>query len=158
MIARILSNLERQMKAVELLEQLQKEEFSYLQTRNPSGVASIEFSIQELLRQLAVERQSLHCLYAALDPAASNLAQVIDRFDPVSRQRVEELYAAVDRVEKRCATQAERNYSMALGLYDAVKYSMDSLQKLLIPKKMVYGAKGRIASAMPSPGRINGRY
>lgn len=157
MIARIVSNLERQLRAVELLEALQKEEFSYLAARNPGGVASIEFSLQELLRQLAAERRSLHRVYAEMDPQASRLTQVIDRFDPSSRERAEALYKSIDVIEQRCAKQATRNYAMALGLYDVAKGSMDTLQRLLIPKKSVYGSTGRIASATPSPGLINGR-
>jgi hypothetical protein len=157
MIARILSNLERQLRAAELLETLQKEEFSYLAVRNPSGVATVEFSLQELLRQLAAERRSLHRTYAEFRPGTSRLTQVIDHFDPSSRERAEFLYKAIDAVEKRCATQASRNYAMALGLYDVAKSSMNNLQTLLIPKKGVYGATGRIGSAMPGPGLINGR-
>jgi hypothetical protein len=157
MIARILSNLERQLRAVELLEILQKEEFSYLAARDPSGVATVEFSLQELLRQLAAERRSLHRIYAELKPGASRLSEVINGFDPSSRERAESLYKTIDVVEKRCATQASRNYAMALGLYDVAKNSMNHLQKLLIPKKGVYGATGRVASATPGPGLINGR-
>ena len=66
MIERILSNLGRQHGAVRLLEVLLSEEFSHLSERNPGAVASVEFSIQELLRQLAVERRSLQAHYAAL--------------------------------------------------------------------------------------------
>lgn len=157
MIASILSNLLRQHRAVALLEVLQKEEFSLLTARNSRGVASIEFSIQELLRQLAAERRSLHGLYAALDPAAKRLADVVGRFSPEEAERAGKLYAAIDVVEQRCAKQATKNYGLALGLYDVAKASLDNLQKLLVPKKAVYGAKGRFAQATPGPGLISGR-
>lgn len=158
MIESILENIERQGRAMELLAQLQKEEFAHLTSRNPNAVAAVEFSLQELLRQLGAERRSLKRLYAAFDPAAKRLADIIDRFDAPSRQRAESLHKALELAEKRCATQAERNYTMALGLYDVVKSSMDGLQKLMIPKKSVYGATGRFADSVPRPGRINGRY
>jgi hypothetical protein len=157
MMERILSNLERQLRALELLAQLQKEEFSHLSNRNPGGVAIVEFSLQELLRQLGAERKSLFGLYAAMDPAAKRLSDLLGRFDPASRARAETVHAAIGLAEKRCAVQAGRNYDMALGLYDVVKNSMDSLQRLLIPKKETYGARGRVGAAMPAPGRINGR-
>ena len=158
MIERILSNLGRQHGAVRLLEVLLAEEFSHLSERNPGAVASGEFSIQELLRQLAVERRSLQSLYAALDPAAKRLADVIDRFDPASRETAQSLYAAIDTVEQRSAKQATRNYAMALGLYDLTKSSLDNLQKLLVPKKGTYGSRGRMATAASAPGLINGRF
>lgn len=157
MIPRILSNLRRQHGAVTLLETLLAEEFSHLSERRPGDVASVEFSIQELLRQLAVERRSLQGHYAALDPAAKRLADVIGRFDPASRETAQSLFTAIDTVEQRSAKQASRNYAMALGLYDLTKSSLDNLQKLLIPKKGVYGSRGRVASAAPAPGLISGR-
>jgi len=157
MIARVLSNLERQKRAVALLEELQKEEFSYLSSRNPGNVASIEFSIQELLRQLAVERKSLYVIYAAIDPAAERLNHVLQYFDTDSRAQAESLYKDIDAIEKRCAKQASLNYAMALGLYDVAKSSMDNLKTLLIPNKGVYGARGRMTIATPDPGLISGR-
>ena len=158
MITRILSNLRRQHGAVRLLEALLSEEFSHLSERNPGAVASVEFSIQELLRQLAVERRGLHGLYAALDPAAKRLADVVPRFDPASRETAQTLYAAIDAAEQRSAKQATRNYAMALGLYDLTKSSLDNLQKLLVPRKSVYGARGRIGKAASAPGLISGRF
>ncbi|MHC1787948.1 flagellar export chaperone FlgN [Solidesulfovibrio sp.] len=158
MVGRILANLKRQSAAAALLETLLAEEFSHLSTRDPGAVASVEFSIQELLRQLAVERRSLHALYAALDPAAKRLADVVDRFDPAARELARSLYATIDRTEQRSARQASNNYAMALGLYDVTKSSLDNLQKLLTPKKAVYGSRGRIASAASAPGLINGRF
>lgn len=157
MIKRILHNLRRQHGAVTLLEKLLAEEFSHLQARSPGEVASVEFSIQELLRQIAGERRDLHGLYVALDPAAKRLTDVIDRFDPAARKLAQSLYDAIDRVEQRGAKQASRNYAMALGLYDLTKSSLDNLQKLLIPKKGTYGSRGRMASGPSAPGIISGR-
>ena len=157
MIGRILSNLRRQLGAVGLLETLMAEEFSQLAARQPGAVASVEFSIQELLRQIAGERRQLHSLYAALDPKAVRLADLADRLDPEARETARKLCEAIDKTEQRAARQASRNYAMALGLYDLTKSSLDNLQKLMTPKKGVYGARGRMASATPAPGIINGR-
>ncbi|MEA4857717.1 MAG: flagellar export chaperone FlgN [Solidesulfovibrio sp.] len=157
MIERILSNLDRQRRAVELLRALQKEEFAELSARNPEAVASLEFSIQELLRQLAAERRSLHALYAAFDPAARRLFDIIDRFPPEAAARARVLHATIDAVEQACAKQAGRTYAMALGLYDMAKGGLENLRALLVPKKGTYGARGRLAMGQAGPSLVNGR-
>ena len=157
MKGQILANLRRQLGAVALLESLLAEEFSHLSTRQPASVASVEFSIQELLRQITAERYSLHALYAALDPKAKRLADLDGLLDDETRAMARELCEAIDKTEQRSAKQASRNYAMALGLYDVTRSSLDNLQKLMTPKKGVYGARGRMASATPPPGMISGR-
>ncbi len=52
-------NLVRQNKALMLLSLLLEEEFSRLMKSNPQSVSQIELSIQELMRQIVVERASL---------------------------------------------------------------------------------------------------
>lgn len=157
MVARILANLTRQKLAMDLLAVLLEEEFSLLTSRDTASVTSLEFSIQELLRQMAGERSSLHRLYAAMDPAAKRLVDLVDRFGPEDRRRAESLLAVIGQAEKRCSAQAARNYRMALGLYDMTKSCLDHLQSHLIPKKAVYGSRGRLGTAMPAPGRVDGR-
>ena len=157
MIKGILANLERQLRAVILLRDLLEEEFAQLAARDPGTVASLEFSIQELLRQLGGERRSLHALYAALDPAAKRLADVVGRFPAADAVRAGELHAAIDAAEQQGARQANRNYAMALGLYDVAKSGLDNLRALLVPKKGVYGARGRMAVAQGGPSILNGR-
>lgn len=157
MIARILANLGRQQRALMLLGELLEEEFSLLTKRDTQSVTSLEFSIQELLRQLAWERTCLHRLYAAVDRSAKRLTDLFDRLDPPSRAAATTLLTALDSLEKQCTALASRNYQMALGLYDVTKSCLDHLQSHLIPKKTVYGSRGRLGSAMPAPGRIDGR-
>lgn len=158
MIERILDSLARQERALTLLATLLTEEFSLLTRRDASNVTSLEFSIQELLRQLAGERSDLQRLYAARQPAAKRLADVLDGFAPAEQVRARALLAAMARSEKQCATLSSRNYQMALGLYDVTKSCLGHLQSRLVPKKAVYGAHGRIGTATPAPGRINGRF
>ena len=157
MITRILASLGRQVRALELLEELLGEEFSLLAKRDAQGVTSLEFSIQELLRQIAGERTGLYTLYAAMEPSAKRLADLIDRFDDEARAAADGFLAAIERLEKRCSALASRNYQMALGLYDTTKNCLDYLQSHLIPKKSVYGSRGRVDPAMPAPGRVDGR-
>jgi hypothetical protein len=157
MVTGILANLSRQKLAMDLLAVLLEEEFSLLASRDTAGVTSLEFSLQELLRQMAAERFGLRRLYAAMDPKAKRLADLLDRFDPEARRRVEGLLATIDKTERRCSDQATRNYRMALGLYDVTKSCLDHLQSHLIPRKAVYGSRGRLGAAMPAPGRVDGR-
>ena len=157
MIARILASLGRQVRALELLEELLGEEFSLLSQHDAHGVTGLEFSIQELLRQIAGERTSLHGLYAGVEPSARQLTDLFGRFDDASREAAEGLLAAIGAVEKRCSIAGSRNYQMALGLYDTTKSCLDYLQSRLIPKKSVYGSRGRVDAATPAPGRVDGR-
>ena len=52
----IMGSLTRQSKALELLESLLGQELRLLKKDAPRAVAGLEFSIQDLLRQIAVER------------------------------------------------------------------------------------------------------
>ena len=56
MYASLHASLHRQAKALELLCQLLEEEYGILLSRRADDVAGLEFSIQELIRQLAVEK------------------------------------------------------------------------------------------------------
>ena len=53
MFANIQDTLNRQDKALDLMKELLQEEFSLLMKRDTDAVMTIEFSIHELLRQLA---------------------------------------------------------------------------------------------------------
>jgi len=70
MIQLIEENLVRQNKALMLLFILLEEEFSRLMQSNPQSVSQIELSIQELMRQIAVERASLRRKVQQVSPAA----------------------------------------------------------------------------------------
>jgi hypothetical protein len=158
MVTRILESLKRQERALALLAELLTEEFSLLARREATSVSSLEFSIQELLRQMAAERTSLQRIYAVMAPSAKRLVDVLDLFAPEDQARAQGLLIAIERVEKRCSTLSTRNYQMALGLYDMTKSCLGHLQSHLVPKKSVYGSRGRLGSATPAPGRINGRF
>ena len=54
----ILGNLDRQARALKLLSSLLEEEFSLLVSRDTNAIMAQEFSIHELLRQLAVEKEN----------------------------------------------------------------------------------------------------
>ena len=59
MYSLIYGNLDRQAKALTLLGELLDEEFSLLLKHETEAVMGLEFSIHELLRQLAVEKETV---------------------------------------------------------------------------------------------------
>jgi hypothetical protein len=157
MTERIIASLERQEKALALLAMLQEAEFTHLRKLDPTKVAGLEFSIHELMRQIANERTSLVSLYAAISPTAKRLRDVIHTFSEQDARRAQDIYDAMDRREQACARQAELNYKMALGFYDQSRSCLEFIQKQLVPKKGVYTAAGRYARAASEPGLISGR-
>lgn len=158
MIARIIENLSRQVKAADLLRMLLEEEFAHLKGLSPQQVAGVEFSIQELLRQLAAERMSIRTAYRTLSPEAKRLTDVLPHFPKEERETALALFKTLDRLEQKCAKQAENNYKMALGLYDQNRSYLDFIQKKITPKKNVYSANGRFGAAASNPAFLRGRY
>lgn len=157
MTSRIIGNLARQEKALSLLAELQKEEFTHLRVLDPAQVAGLEFSIHELMRQIMRERLELRGLYAALSPQATRLREVLDHFSESDRETADSLVASIDRIEQACARQADQNYRLALGLYNQSRSSIEFIQNQLAPKKTVYSAAGRFAKAPMGPALLSGR-
>lgn len=157
MTSRIIASLDRQGKALALLAMLQQEEFTHLRVLDPTKVAGLEFSIHELLRQIAVERTELRAIYTTIVPAAKRLSDVIHTFSDEQRQRAQALYEGIDRREQACARQAEQNFKMALGFYDQSRSCVEFIQKQLVPTKDVYTAAGRYARASAEPTLFSGR-
>ena len=149
----ILGNLDRQAKALTLLGTLLDEEFSLLLQHDTEAVMALEFSIHELLRQLAVEKESvIHRLgggkvldYAAMLP---------DEQGEILRS----LWSNIDRDEQSCAKQAARNTELSLALMDQSKKMLDYLHKRVLPPQHdTYGRKGRYTQSRPEAALISGR-
>ena len=136
--AHIHGNLVRQWKGFLLLESLLEEEFSLLCANNTEAVGILEFSIHELLRQLAVERTDMKAImqgtkaaeYAALLPEEEG-------------EEMKKLLLAIDEAEQRCARHASFNTELSLALLDQSHSLMTFLHKNIQPKQeVVYGATG----------------
>lgn len=155
---RIIDSLDRQVRAIALLGDLEREEFAHLTNLDPTAVASVEFSIQELIRQIHVERSSMKRLYAAYDVTARRLTDILGHFDPEARARAEALLAALDRGEQECAKQGDKNYRVALGLYDQSRAQIEFIQDKLAPKKTAYAQNGRYAKKQGMPQVLSGRF
>ena len=138
----ILSGLQRQHKAMELLQNLLLEEFDLLVARDTDAVAQLEFSIHELLRQIASEKIQVIDLLGgqkARDYARS-LAE--DAQDAVL-----ELLETLDGFEQRCARQAAQNAELSLSLLDQSRALLNTLHARISPKTgNTYGKRGAMSS------------
>ncbi|MDR2893209.1 MAG: flagellar protein FlgN [Deltaproteobacteria bacterium] len=153
MFAQILGNLTRQAKALELLEQLQLEEHELLLARDTEAISSLEFSIHELLRQIAVEREELRG-----EMQGTRVLEYAGMLPDEDGDKVREQYQAIDNAEQRCARQAEENTALSLTLLDQSQGLMDYLYEQVQPKQeFVYGARGSYTNKRPQAAIINGR-
>ncbi len=153
MFERICGNLDRESKALFLLSHLLEEEFSYLARQDTAAVMEVEFSIHELLRQIAREKEDLiHQLgggrvldYAAMLPEEdANLIQA--------------LYYNIDDSEQECARKATQNTELALGLMDQSTDMLNFIHKRLVPQNTdTYSKKGAYtATPRPDASLISG--
>lgn len=148
------SNLHRQFKALELLLNLLQEEFELLCKRDTDAVSALEFSIHELLRQIAVERLDLKNTmqetrlldYAAMLPEEQG-------------QEVRRLFHLIDGLEQHCSRQATHNTELSLALLDQSHELMLFLHKHIAPKPAeCYGAQGRLRESRPGAAIYSGRF
>lgn len=153
MISTILENLNRQLKGLELLEQLQLEEFELLRKREAAAISSLEFSIHELIRQLAVEREDIRTVMQG-----TRLAEYANLLPEEDAARMRMLLQAIDYTEQRCAKQAEMNTTLSLALLDKSHEVMNYLYEQVQPvQHNVYGARGAYTTVRPQASILNGR-
>ena len=136
--AQIHGNLVRQWKGFLLLESLLEEEFSLLRENDTESVSVLEFSIHELLRQLAVERADMRAIMQG-----TRAAEYAGLLPEEEGGEMKKLLSAIDEAEQRCARQASHNTELSLALLDQSHSLMSYLHKNIQPKQeVVYGAKG----------------
>ncbi|NDV17837.1 flagellar protein FlgN [Pseudodesulfovibrio sp. JC047] len=147
-------NLVRQNKATMLLLLLLEEEFSRLGQLKPQSVSQIELSIQELMRQIVVERYSLRGLVGDSAPSAQKVADLYPLMDESMAENCRGLVKRLDETEQKCAKQAAKNNEMALALFDQSKGLLDFMHDQIKPKNTTaYSRFGRFAQA-PSDARL----
>ncbi len=129
-----ISNLYRQKQALAILEQLQDEEFGYLSKSDPQSVSQVEFSIQELLRQLAMERRELKNQIQSLDPALPAMRDLPGLVSEPDQPQVETLLREIDRQEQTCARKAAQNSETAMALLDQNRAMLEFLSAEIKPK------------------------
>jgi FlgN protein. len=159
MIRHIKENLSRQTRALELLRSLLEEEFAHLSERRPHDVSELEFSIQELMRQIALERKSLRAMIGATYPGKARVHEVAQTLDAEEAAELSGMLAGLNREEQVCAIQADKNHQLAMGLYDQSMRLLKRLHQAIEPGKAdLYSRHGRFARSMqPQASVFHGR-
>lgn len=158
MLERIHANLDRQSKALALLFTLLEEEFSLLRNREAPEISRIEFSIQELLRQIAAERSSLRGLVALMKPGAKRLAALLPGLPAEEAAALSTALRRIDRGEQACAVQAEKNTIMAQALAEQSRSLLNYLHQEIQPKSAdTYSGRGRYAMRRPEASLLQRR-
>lgn len=151
MYAQIKGNLVRQVKGLELLEELLEEEHGYLLERDTDSIIKIEFSIHQLLRQLAVERDDMKKVMQG-----TRLKEYAGMLAEEESACLQDLIVSVDRMEQVCAKKAEKNTSLSLLLLDKSHEMMNFLYEQVQPKeRLVYGSKGSLSVNRPPASLIS---
>ncbi|MDR2696688.1 MAG: flagellar protein FlgN [Deltaproteobacteria bacterium] len=150
----ILSSLRRQHKAMELLRDLLLEEFDLLVARDTEAIVHLEFSLHELLRQIASEKTQV---IQALD--GQKVHAYAQTLDEETREAVLELLQTLDKLEQRCARQASQNAELSLGLLDQSRTLLNTLYARISPKTgSTYGKRGAMRSTRrPEAALLVGR-
>ncbi len=149
----IQGNLTRQFKGLELLHSLLEEEFGLLQARDTDAVATLEFSIHELLRQIAVERVDLKNYMQE-----TKLREYADMIPEEEGNEIKRLLHLIDALEQRCARQASHNTELSLALLDQSQSLLTYLHEQIAPRREnTYGASGRYRTERPAAALISGR-
>lgn len=147
-------NLIRQMRGFELLVSLMEEEFSLLVERQPEEVSALEFSIHELIRQLADERSGMLRMMNGV-----RLKAFADALPEEEGASVIDLVERIDRLEQTCARLGSRNAELALALHDQNQEVMDFLHARLVPPKktQTYGRTGAYVQQRSEAAIFHGR-
>lgn len=154
MFTLIHGNLSRQFKALELLQSLLEEEFSLLCNRDTDSVTSLEFSIHELLRQIAVERVELKD-----SMQGTSLVEYAGLLPDDEGQEVRRLYRIIDSLEQHCSRQAAQNAELSLALLDQSQALLNFLHHQISQQsEQLYSSEGRIRHDRPEAAIYSGRF
>ncbi len=139
---KIEAGLMRQKQALGILFTLLEEEFSSLAGNASEDVASLEFSIQELIRQLMDEKDAVKSM---LDQNTfSSLEEYIESLDQGEAGTIQETLKDLQTMEEQCSVQAMKNNAMASALAEQTAYLVKIMYDQVTPREEnVYGAGGR---------------
>lgn len=154
MYQRIYESLSRQEKALELLRDLLQEEYEILLGRDTNAVVALEFSIQELIRQLAVEKALVIRSLSGQRVMAYAESLAAEEGDALRA-----LFTAIDNGEQAVSRQASRNAQLSLALLDQSTHTLKALTSQVVPSKSgIYSRHGGIRHEMhPQAALISGR-
>ncbi|MDO5484576.1 MAG: flagellar protein FlgN [Desulfovibrionaceae bacterium] len=150
----VYESLFRQNKALGVLTHLLQEEYHLLLDRDSSSIAGQEFSIQELVRQLAVEK--------SLVINTLKGQRVMDYANSLPEEQanaLRELFAAIDTSEQTASRQASRNAQLSLALLDQSSRNLNALTSQVSPRTGdTYGRRGGMRrSNHPQAAILSGR-
>ncbi|ATD80355.1 MULTISPECIES: flagellar protein FlgN [Desulfovibrio] len=148
------TSLIRQSKALSLLCELMEEEYTALLDRNTDAVVALEFSIQELIRQLAAEKATVITTLAGV-----RVAEYAGSLSAEEGGALLELLRAIDKAEQGVARQATRNSQLSLALLDQSSRTLQALtSQAMPPKAETYGRRGGMrVQHHPEAALISGR-
>ncbi len=153
MYYRIHEALQRQKQAMRLLVDLLEEEYEYLRRRDTQEVVSLEMSIHELIRQIAVEKIFVKKM---LDDG--KLKVYVTLLPTEQGNNLLALYNDMDAHEQKAARMASRNAQLSLALLDQSQRLMQELHSHIIPKHVLtYGRRGSMGKQKPKAALISGR-
>ena len=148
------TSLIRQSKALALLCELMEEEYQTLLGHNTDAVVALEFSIQELIRQLAAEKATI--MKALAGVRAKEYAATLPQAEGAA---LLDLLTVIDRAEQEAARQATRNSQLSLALLDQSSRTLQALtSQVMPPKAETYGRRGGMrVQNHPEAALISGR-
>lgn len=153
MFSRIIEALSRQSQALKVLNELLEEEYHLLIRRDTKAIVALEFSIHELIRQLAGEKNNLIKILGG-----GKLLHYAEMLPAEDSDSVRNLYSAIDAREQSCSRQASVNAEFSLLLLDQSQATFKELQKYATPKvTQTYGRKGSMQVLRPQASVYSGR-
>ncbi len=156
---KIQERLRRQEGALEFLNELLQEEFSLLQEGKPDEVASVELSIQELLRQLAAEKEDLRVFLQTYVPESEGVRSVLQCLPDEEAKKVFALVGNVEIKEQECAGQASMNAELVYALQEQSVQLLNYFRAAVMPREEnVYSANAKMYSQTTSPAILSTHY
>ena len=148
------TSLIRQSKALSLLCELMEEEYAALLDRNTDAVVALEFSIQELIRQLAAEKATVITTLAGV-----RVVEYASSLSPEEGGALLDHLRAIDKAEQGVSRQATRNSQLSLALLDQSSRTLQALtSQAMPPKAETYGRRGGMrVQNHPEAALISGR-
>lgn len=147
MYQNIYDSLSRQHKALQLLESLLQEEYAVLRQRDTNAIAALQFSIQELIRQIAVEKSSI-----VAELAGTRVLDYASMLPEEQGDALRAVYRQVDDAEQETARQASRNAQFSLALLDQSSRNLLALTSHVVPHRLeTYSRHGELNNSRRHP-------
>lgn len=157
-LKKIDENLNRQHKGLRRLLTLLSEEYEGLTRPDEADLASNQLAVQELLRQLAKEREELVELLPREAPEGKKLEALLKGLPRSKQESLRTLVADLGRQEKLCSKQAARNADLSMALVEQSRTLIEYMQEQVTPAgSQVYGRRGVRNTAKPDGSLVQGR-